>query len=290
MAPHDPAPLPPEFELQRGADGLLALRRGAADALREAGFSLHTDGAGHAAGLAGRQPMHVIAARGEEFVVRRFTHGGMLRWLTGARFLSPERPLRELQLSEALVRHGVPTPQVVAARARKLAPWGWSLALVTRRVRDALDGGELLRLAARAGLRPRERSALYGAAGALIAKLHELGFLHADLHPKNLLFARSACAGWGAPMLLDLDRAEWRERLGDGERLANLRRLYRYVERRCTRGEYACSRADVARFMRGYCGERGRRHAQWRSVAAAHVRSLVWHRVGWALERAFGRG
>jgi tRNA A-37 threonylcarbamoyl transferase component Bud32 len=277
--------LPPTFEVRESNSGVLALRRDAAKALERAGFGLESDGATESARLSGRAPLSVLRAGNEEFVLRRFTHGGLLRWITGARFLDAERPFRELLLSEELARRGIPSPQVVAARAVRRASGGWGLALVTRRVHGAIDGGELLLRASRGELGPRRRRALYSALGAFVARLHSQGFLHADLHPKNLLvsefeFATAAPVVW----VLDLDRSVWRNALDGDARRANLRRFFRYVWRRKERGEYRVEVTDVARFLCGYEGERAARHALWRAVATAHARTRGLHRLGWALE------
>ncbi len=273
--------LPSHFELQRGERGVLAVRRDAALELECAGFSLEGDGRGRSAGLAGRHPVVLLGPPERELVLRRFTHGGLLRLLTGARFADPRRPFVELELSERLRTSGVLTPEVVAARARRARLAGWELALVTRRVPQARDGGELLRLAARGELPVPERHAAFAAAGSLVARLHALGFLHADLHPKNLLFASAGAAG--EAWLLDLDRSRFQGTLEAGQRAANLARLVRYIERRKARGELALERTDIARFLRAYAPDRALRRRAWSEVRASYVRSLRWHRLGWWL-------
>lgn len=273
-----PVQLPAPFELQRSARGALGVRRDAKAELDACGFTLHEDGRGRIAGLAGRHPVVLLGPPERELVLRRFTHGGLVRFLTGARFADPRRPFVELELSERLLAAGVRTPQVVAARARRARGLGWELALVTRRVPAARDGGELLSAAARGALPVRERQRALAAAGTLVARLHALGFLHADLHPKNLLFGAE-----GEAWLLDLDRSRFERALDERQRAANLARLYRYVVRRRARGEFALTRADALRFLRAYEPERTRRRAVFASVAREFERTLRWHQLGWRL-------
>lgn len=278
-----PEHLSREFALEQSPAGVCALRASAREGLTAAGFGLRSDGDGRAATLVGRKPVVLLGQGSDECVLRNFTHGGLLRWLTGARFADPRRPFAELELSERLSKHGVLTPQVVAARARRATLWGWELALVTRRVSGARDGGELLEAAARCQLAPDERRAVFAAAGRLVARLHELGFLHADLHPKNLLFrgAGEATEAW----LLDLDRSRFVREISEEERNANLARLVRYVERRKARGQMDLSRADVARFLVAYEPDRARRRARLRGVVAHYRRTLGLHRLGWLVSR-----
>ena len=279
-----PEHLSREFALEHSPVGACALRRSAREALDAAGFGLRSDGQGRAARLVGRKPVVLLGSGSNECVLRRFTHGGLLRWLTGARFADRRRPFVELELSEQLAARGVLTPQVVAARARRAKWWGWELALVTRRVSEACDGGDLLAAAARGALSQEERRAAFAAAGRLVARLHALGFLHADLHPKNLLFRRAgeATEAW----LLDLDRSRFVRELSDTERDANLARLVRYIERRKASGQMTLSRADLARFLAAYEPDRARRRARFVGVAARYRRTLGWHRVGWLFSRA----
>jgi tRNA A-37 threonylcarbamoyl transferase component Bud32 len=270
--------LPSHFELQCGGRGVLAVRRDAALELERAGFSLEGDGRGRSAGLAGRHPVVLLGPPGRELVVRRFTHGGLLRVLTGARFADPRRPIAELLMSERLSAAGVRTPEVVAARARRASLFGWELALVTRRVPDARDGGELLAADAGDALAARERRRACSAAGALVGRLHALGFLHADLHPKNLLFG-----GDGTAWLLDLDRSRFESTLDPRTRARNLARLHRYVERRRARGEFALTRTDRTRFLCAYEPDPTRRRAVLAAVAHEFERTLRWHQLGWRL-------
>lgn len=278
-----PEPLPEGYEIREEARGWIVSRTDAASELAALGFSLESDGQSSSAGLAGRKVMPVLRSPRGELVLRRFTHGGLLRWLTGARFFDASRPLRELRDALTLAQAGVRTPEVVAARARRATGWGWELALLTRRVDGARDGGALLE---RGALPARERARLFTLAGTLVRRLHELGFLHADLHPKNLLFRRESSGEWGAPWVLDLDRSRWRKPLSDEDRHANLARLVRYAERRRASGQFEYSRTDVQRFLVAYQPDRARRRGLAKAVGAAFERSLGWHRLGWRLERA----
>jgi tRNA A-37 threonylcarbamoyl transferase component Bud32 len=278
-----PQHLAGEFVVERSTAGECAVRKSARRALAAAGFGLASDGAGRSASLVGRKPVAVLGSGDDECVLRRFTHGGLLRWLTGSRFADPRRPFVELELSQRLANSGVLTPEVVAARARRAPLWGWELALVTRRVRGAKDGGEVLEAHARGQLGRLELRGALAAAGRLVARLHALGFLHADLHPKNILVRAvdGACEAW----LLDLDRSRFESELSDSDRDANLARLVRYVERRKARGQMALSRTDIARFLCAYEPERARRRARFHGAAEQYGRTLRWHRLGWLFQR-----
>lgn len=283
--PPDLAAIPPGYRVTATARGRIAVADWAAPELARAGFGLDSDGDLRASEVAGRKAL--AQTPDGRILVRHFTHGGLLRFLTGRRFRDSRRPFAELALSCWLAQHGVDTPPVAAARARRAAWFGHELALATRRIEGARDleshvvdvrAGRASRTSLRASLR---------AVGALVARLHALGFLHADLTPKNVLVEPRAGA---APRLwlIDLDRSRVVGLMPETARRANLRRLWRFVDRRERRDGRALSRTDVARFLAAYEPDRAARHALWRAVAADHRREGFWHRLGWALE-GFGR-
>jgi tRNA A-37 threonylcarbamoyl transferase component Bud32 len=280
-----------DFSACEEPGAVLVQRKDCAAALARVGFGLRSNGALRQSELVGRRPLFELSAGDETFVVRRFSHGGLMRWLTGSRFLDPQRPFRELLLSEALLAAGIATPQVVAARALRSRPFGWRLELMTRRLPDTIDLGFVHALIQRGELSRSDRVRLLEATGALIRSLHELGFRHADLCPNNILVSRAAIQGGPLELwILDLDRSEFVPELDDTGRRDNLRRLYRHVARREDMRGSSLTRADFARFLRGYDPDRRGWKADWRAIAARHSSGTLSHRLGWWLEQLFGSG
>jgi tRNA A-37 threonylcarbamoyl transferase component Bud32 len=264
------------------------VQRDCAPALRAAGYGLESDAPTSASRLAGRRPLLDLETQAGSFLVRRFVHGGLLRFLTGERFRDPSRPFRELAAAASLARAGVDTPQVAAARARAAPGWGWRLEIVTRRVEGAVDLDEVLAIA-RAGRLPRSAlRRIARAAGSLVRAMHDAGCRHADLTTKNMLVDRGALAG-GTPRtwILDLDRARVGAGISREERTANLARLHRYVARREDLHGRALARTDLLRFLAGYEPDRPLRAALARAVIAEHRRTVGWHTLGWRLEALF---
>lgn len=301
-----PIDLPAGYRWAGSDEGWLALWDERALELQRAGYSVASDAPLLPSKHAGRGNLAEIELPGGTLLVRRFQHGGLLRGVTGERYLSPKRPFLELQLSEQLRAAGFRTPRVVAARARRSGPFAWHLELVTERVSGTRDLGYILAEARAGTLGGDLRRRLSQGAGELVRDLHGAGFLHADLQPANVLWERvdeapgaesgqSDQAGLSAegksraaaprpPRLwvLDLDGSVWRYPLGEPERIANLRRLWRNVERRERSLGPSLSRADLARFLRAYDP------ADWRSLAteieASRARREPLHRVGHVLD------
>ncbi len=290
----DLPPPPDDYLCERGRRGILWVRRESAAALTRAGFAADSELELAPSAHAGRRPLDELilgTESGGRCLVRRYAHGGLMRWLTGRRFLDPTRPFAELRLSERLRERGVPTPQVVAARARRAPLMGWKLDLVTREVPGARDLGTLFRTIQRGELGDAPLARLLCELGRFLERAHSAGLLHADLQPANLLLEVDALHGKApAYWILDLDRSQLGAPLSCEQRGQNLGRLLRHVRRRqAERESPGLSRTDFARILVGYEPARAARKALWTSIRAHSVSTLFLHRIGWWLERVFSR-
>ncbi|MFN0243801.1 MAG: lipopolysaccharide kinase InaA family protein [Planctomycetota bacterium] len=282
--------LPERYVVERSGANLCALHRDAHAALRAAGYGADSARVYAASRLSGRRPLYEIATPDGVFLLRRFSHGGLLRFLTRARFADPMRPFRELCISAALREAGFHTPEVVAARARALTGGGFELEIVTRRVEHARDLGFVLAAARRGEIDARARRGLCTAVGTLVRRLHDTGFLHADLMPNNLLvedaeLARATPRVW----LLDLDRTRRVAAASPAERHTNLERFVRFVVRREEKLGRALARTDLARFFRSYEPDGRRWKDTARAVLALVQRRSGLHRAGGWLEASFAK-
>lgn len=290
--------LPGDYSVVESPGGVVAVRRELADAFARAGYGPDHVGPLKPSDLAGRKPLFELRIDAERYVVRRFSHGGLLRWLTGARFLDAERPFRELVLADRLTRAGFQTPQVAAARARRSKAGGWRLDLVTRRVEGSANVAQALEQLGRPAVGGAARRSLLTATGDLVRRMHDAGFLHADLTTSNLLQRAPGSPrdsgdpgdSGGGPdaslMILDLDRSEFRDGpLSDPSRVSNIARLLRHVERRRAGGQLPVLISDYARFLVAYEPRRSTRRELWARIRSAHAKLLGLHAVGWAAER-----
>ena len=252
-----------------------------AEAFTRLGYGLAGEPRYLESGLAGRAP---LLALDDERLVRRFRRGGLLRALNGERYCDPSRPFREALLADELATRGLPVAQALAARATRLPWWGWRLELVVRRVPDSRDLGAWM-AAARAG-GPQVPPQLVRAAGRLLRRLHDAGFLHADLQPNNLLVVGDPREG--RLVVLDLDGSSFHARLGLEERARNLARFVRFVQRRDRRDGAAWPKSAWQRLLHAYEPDRAAREELRRRVRAALARGSWLHRLGWAFEALRG--
>ena len=102
--------LPDGYFVEEAPHGVLAVHADVARSLHEAGYGPESDCALERAELVGRAPLFEVRLGEARYLVRRFRHGGLLRRLTGRRFLDAERPFRELVLVACRVGAQVTLP------------------------------------------------------------------------------------------------------------------------------------------------------------------------------------
>lgn len=178
---------------------------------------------------------------GIHVVVRHAQHGGLLRSLTGDRFLAQGRAAYELEVSERLRAAGVPTPELVAYVIYPAGAWFSRIDVATRR----LPAGDDLP-SAWAAADAAERDAMVEASAALLRALERAGALHPDLNAKNIYLSRADDGGWQA-YVLDVDRIRFPSISATQLRARNLARLQRSLIKWRTRHRLPVTPGQLAR-------------------------------------------
>jgi tRNA A-37 threonylcarbamoyl transferase component Bud32 len=179
-----------------------------------------------------------VVLPGLDFHVKCYpaARGGWLRRRAG-------RPAarREFERTLALARRGVPVPQPLAV-GESLGTGPREGFLITRTLADAAPLDAFLQAAA--DIPPALRQALARALGRLLARLHDAGLEHDDLHPGNVLLRLRPGAG-PELFLVDLLQARLGPPLGWRAARDNLVVLNRWFHLRC-------DRTDRSRFWHAY--------------------------------------
>lgn len=220
----------------------------------------------------------IILPGGARAVVRHYTHGGILRKLTGDRFAGSERFLDEVRASEHLRARGVNTPKVLGllVQAGKL---GFRRgALVTRMIEEGRDMLEYLKSdpGARQLADPSFKKQLVRTAAVQVRKMHDAGVFHADLHVKNLLLSPD-----GEVWILDLDRSRVMGKLSPGRRLSNLIRLGRSLEKAGL--DSVLSGRDTYAFFLEYLKAGPPLEIDPRLIVRKYRRHVARHKLFWKL-------
>jgi hypothetical protein len=147
--------------------------------------------------LQGRGTAYGVAlpVSGLRVVVRHNHHGGMFAGITGDRFLSPTRAPYELEMSLALGRLGIPTPDVLAY---VLYPPGGLFQRSDVCSREIGNSRDLAHILANDG--GPERAAALATTASLLGALARAGARHSDLNAKNILVT------YETAYVLDVDR------------------------------------------------------------------------------------
>jgi tRNA A-37 threonylcarbamoyl transferase component Bud32 len=180
---------------------------------------------------------------GLAFYVKQHHLPDQLTWWR-QRFRAP-KARREFDRLTEFARRGVPAPQPLGWGVR--ASWsGVGESFVVTRAID--DVAPLNRIFVESELTSRQRQELAAALGRFLAKLHDAGVNHRDLHTGNIV-GRAAGAGYEL-FLVDLDAVHLGRTLARGRSFKNLA----LFAAGCLQ---ATERPDRLRFLRSYAAARG---------------------------------
>jgi 3-deoxy-D-manno-octulosonic acid kinase len=278
-------PIPVSFSLIRKGKVFLLLKEGYEDALFQEGIE-HVE-----AFLQRKHPLSrqlkgrtlhpcVPIKEGQWMVVRRYSHGGLLRGFTRDLYLFGSRSFREVALTEEIRSCGIPTIQPIGAIHRSVFPFFYRAHLLSLEVPSAKD---LIHYLLEMGPHPLGETLslkrkVTRSAGLLLRQFHQAGFFHADLQLKNLLLAD------GQLFLIDFDRSYRKKQLSGAEKIKNLLRLNRSVDKWNRKG-LTITRGDRWRFLLAYGGDdENIRETMRRALRHYPIRSL-FHRMIWTVER-----
>ena len=224
----------------------------------------------------GRGPMARFTLAGWPAIGKRALHGGLLGRLFGRLYVGHRRALDQLLSAARLERAGVPTPAILAVGSARAFGLFCEHAIVTRQLEGARN---LYELAGGAPEHNRRRDILRLCAD-LLRRLHDAGFLHADLNVSNLVMERGPA---GETLhVVDLDRGRFRLVVTPEERLANLTRLLRSYEKWIA-GRLRLSPREEIYFLRCYVGH-DRELARFLAKRLTRYRSrLGLRRLRWRL-------
>ena len=276
-------PIPASFTLLKKGNVFLLFREDYRDFLLQEGIDeIETYLAKHretASYLRGRTIHPSIPLKGgERMVIRHYSHGGLLRFFTRDLYLFGSRSFQELALTEEIRSSGIGTVQPVGAMHRCFLTPFYRAYLMSLEIPGAKDMVHYLQDIGPqpAGETLVAKRKIIRSAGFLLRKFHQAGFFHADLQLKNLLVTD------GKVLLIDFDRSYRKPSLSTGERVKNLLRLDRSVDK-WKRYGLPVSLRDRWRFFLAYAeSDREIRETLRRALRTYSIRSF-FHRLRWSL-------
>jgi serine/threonine protein kinase len=221
---------------------------------------------------------------GERMVLRQYSHGGLLRSVTGDLYVFGTRSFKELAITEEVRACGIPTLEPIGAIHQVTDfPFFYRAYLLTLEVPGAIN---LIQYFEKMGTQPDPRMLSHKRkmiryAGLILRQFHQTGFFHQDLQLKNILITGDRI------LLIDFDRAYRRPILSTSEKMRNLLRLNRSAEKWKQYG-LSITRTDRWRFFLAYAGDDQEIRGAMERVIRTHSLRFLFHRLGWALERILG--
>ena len=216
-------------------------------------------------------------------VLRQYSHGGLLRAITGKFYFFGARSFRELALTEEIRSCGILTIPPIGAIHHRFFYLFYQAYFLSLEVPQAID---LIQYFNDLGAHPSRENLSFKrktirSAGLLIRQFHQAGFFHSDLQLKNILVAGDQL------LLIDFDRSYRKSNLSIGKRMKNLFRLNRSVEKWRRLG-VPITWTDRWRFFLAYAGDdKTIREAMEKALQTYPLRFL-FYRLGWAIENIMG--
>ena len=219
----------------------------------------------------------------KRMVLRQYSHGGLLRAITGNLYFFGKRSFRELALTEEVRSSGIPTiPSLGAIHHRIFFPF-YQAYFLSLEVSHAMD---LIRYfngmeahPSRENISSKRKT--IRSAGLLIRQFHQAGFFHGDLQLKNILVAGDEL------LLIDFDRSYRKPTLSTHERMKNLLRLNRSVEKWRRLG-LPITRTDRWRFFLAYAGDDKKIRETMVKTLRTYSLRFLFYRLGWTVQKILG--
>jgi len=223
----------------------------------------------------GRGEIKILMVGDTLLACRKYTHGGLLRGITGDTFCSEKRAAAELETTIFLEENGFPVIHACGYITENNL-FSKNLYFLTFFEESALDLLEFLKSATR----KKRLRAIQSLAG-LLAQMGRLGVYHPDLHLQNVLVTKT-----GELKFLDFDRAR-RKSVTKMDMESMFWRLNRFAEKKEKTGDFAATTEEKTLFLRTIEGLSGLCFIKDMTKQVENKRRS--YRLGWFLESLFYR-
>ncbi len=221
---------------------------------------------------------------GKAMVVRQYSHGGLMRAITGNLYLFGARSFGELAITEEIRSCGIPTIEPIGAiHLDTDFPLLYRAYLLTLEVPGALNAIQYLeKMRGSPGQeRLSHKRKMIRNSGLLLRRFHQSGFFHQDLQLKNILVDGDRI------LIIDFDRSYRKRILSMEERIKNILRLNRSVEK-WKRFGLPITRTDRWRFFIAYAGDDKETCEAMRRRFQTYSLRFLFYRFCWAIEKIVG--
>lgn len=190
---------------------------------------------------------------GKRMVAKQCLRGGLLRFINRDIFWGGNRSFREMIENEKILGRGIRTPEIIAAANDKVFGPFYRTYLFSLEVPGCLDLMTICDALKEQPPRKRlkEKALLFEAVSRALVTMHRKGIYHGDLHLKNILIQKKKGNGAPTVFIIDFDKAVFKTALTPTEKLKNLLRFNRSLEKYKRQGS-GITRGDQCRIFREY--------------------------------------
>ncbi len=216
----------------------------------------------------------------QRVVIKKYYHGGLLGGVLRDLYVFGSRSFEELILTEEAQSCGIQTPKPLCAIHQSIFPFFYKAYLISLEVPGAQDLNSLLKeIGSDFSLKNLIlKRKIIRSVAELIKKFHDHGFFHSDLQLKNILVSGEKT------FIIDLDRSYRKTELSLNQKIKNILRLKRSIEK-SKRVGLPVTRTDQMRFFLFY--SEGDITTRDSLKKALRFYRLIYplHRLGWIIKK-----
>ena len=190
---------------------------------------------------------------GERMVAKQSLRGGLLRFFNRELFWQGNRPFKEMINNTTILSKDIKTTEILAAAKLKVLGPLYKNFLFSKEISESIDLSGLFN-----GLKeksPQERlkrkKQIFKAIARSIFSMHEKGIYHSDLNLKNILICQNNVTAKPEVYIIDFDKARLKESLSTSEKMENVLRFNRSLEKYKFQGG-GITRTDQVRILKEY--------------------------------------
>ena len=186
-------------------------------------------------------------------VAKRCLRGGLLRFFNNDMFWGGNRPLKEMIANTQILSKGVQTTEILAAAKQKvLGPLyrNFVFSLELKQCIDLIKYFDGLKEQP-SQQRFKQKQHLFQAIARSFVTMHSNGIYHRDLHLKNILISSTNTSSAPEIYIIDFDKAILKGTLSPREKINNLLRFTRSMEK-YKHKEGGITRRDEQRLLNEY--------------------------------------
>jgi hypothetical protein len=220
----------------------------------------------------------------KRMVAKQSLRGGLLRFINRDLFWRGNRPFKEMVVNTQILSKGIKTTEILAAGKLKVLGPLYRTFLFSKEIPESKNLSDLFNGLKQKSPQERfkEKKEVIKAVARSIFSMHNQGIYHSDLNLKNILICQNDVATEPEVYIIDFDKARLKERLSSKEKIDNLFRFHRSLEKYKFQTR-VITRTDQARILIEYIRYDSQLNDIIRLKYKNYLRFVKLRKVKWAL-------